>query len=376
MNCIDANLFGTVCDSCDGGAIFKILALIIKVLTMGVGVLGVLGIIIAGIMYLTSSGDESKMTKAKRRILEVVIGLIAYGVMFAALQFLLPGGIIQSDLTTSTSSCPVQTSQTGQLPTGGTLSGETGGSQTPTTTPEGSQTGGDTGGTTGGDAGGTTGGDTGGTQTSSGKTKSYSAFGQSWTVADTKTSLDSYRSTLNSHKVAQNSKVCSWSGSCTDSTAENGKCLSYAETFAYDLYYGTQTSDTCAAKYKRSGFGSSTTGDLSTVLSKVYSEITAGRPAVLMVHYTNSPTSRHFVTVIGFRSSVTSASQLTASDLLLLDTNGNLRWSGNHSTVLKPGGGTFTSSQNLELHTQNGSYRVDTHASADDSNPQNMTGSC
>lgn len=39
---------------------------------------------------------------------EVVLGLVVYGVMFTALQFLIPGGIIGSTLDTSTSSCPVQ----------------------------------------------------------------------------------------------------------------------------------------------------------------------------------------------------------------------------------------------------------------------------
>jgi len=107
-NCVNTALFGTVCDSCDGGAIYKILAMIIKILSTGVGVLAVLGIIIGGVIYLTSSGDASRMAKAKKRITEVVIGLIVYGVMFTVLEFLIPGGVLNSTLDSSTTSCPAK----------------------------------------------------------------------------------------------------------------------------------------------------------------------------------------------------------------------------------------------------------------------------
>ena len=112
MDCVDTIIFGQVCDACDGGAIYKILSLVIKILTGGVGVLATLGIIIAGVIYLTAAGDASRMAKAKKRISEIVIGLITYGMMFTVLQFLIPGGIIGSTLDTSTSSCPVQTQST------------------------------------------------------------------------------------------------------------------------------------------------------------------------------------------------------------------------------------------------------------------------
>lgn len=77
----------------DGSGVFRILNIVVNVLTMGVGVLGTLGIIIAGIQYLTASGNEAQMAKAKQRIIEVVIGLVVFGVMWAVLQFVIPGGV-------------------------------------------------------------------------------------------------------------------------------------------------------------------------------------------------------------------------------------------------------------------------------------------
>lgn len=64
--------------------------LVVDIFTVGVGVLGVTGVIIVGIQYLTAAGEEAKMTKAKRRMYEIVIGLVLYMVAYAILKWLLP----------------------------------------------------------------------------------------------------------------------------------------------------------------------------------------------------------------------------------------------------------------------------------------------
>ena len=106
QRCVNTNLFGQVCDYCDGGAIFKILAQFIQILTILIGTIAVLGIVIAGIMYITSSSDVDRQTKAKRRLFEIVIGLLCYGTLFAFMEFIIPGGIIHSTLDDTTPSCP------------------------------------------------------------------------------------------------------------------------------------------------------------------------------------------------------------------------------------------------------------------------------
>ncbi len=58
--------------------------------TTGVGVLGFTGIIIVGIQYLTAAGDAAKMTRAKRRMIEIVIGLVLYMFSYSLIRWLSP----------------------------------------------------------------------------------------------------------------------------------------------------------------------------------------------------------------------------------------------------------------------------------------------
>ena len=57
-----------------------------------VGVLGIIGVVIVGISYMTAGGDVAKATKAKRRIVEIVIGLALYMTAFALVRWLGMGG--------------------------------------------------------------------------------------------------------------------------------------------------------------------------------------------------------------------------------------------------------------------------------------------
>ena len=96
--CVETSIIqtedGKFCDtSNDGQGIYRILNIVVNVLTMGVGVLGTLGIVISGIQYMSASGNEAQMAKAKKRIFEVVIGLVVFGVMWVVMQFLIPGGV-------------------------------------------------------------------------------------------------------------------------------------------------------------------------------------------------------------------------------------------------------------------------------------------
>ena len=72
-------------------AITDILKMVVNILSIGVGILGVLGITITGIQYLTAGGSEEKTKKAKRRMFEIILGLVAYVLIYAFLQWLLPG---------------------------------------------------------------------------------------------------------------------------------------------------------------------------------------------------------------------------------------------------------------------------------------------
>lgn len=91
--CVSTAILGQgnqVCDDGNGSSIIDILKLVVNIMSIGVGVLGVVGITIVGIQYLTAGGNEEKTRTAKRRILEIVIGLAAYAAAYAILQWLLP----------------------------------------------------------------------------------------------------------------------------------------------------------------------------------------------------------------------------------------------------------------------------------------------
>lgn len=84
-NCVDTIILDGVCSATD------ILVLVVDIMSIGIGILGVIGIVWAGTLYLTAGGDPNKVQKAKTRLFEIVIGLAVYVVIYALLRFLLPG---------------------------------------------------------------------------------------------------------------------------------------------------------------------------------------------------------------------------------------------------------------------------------------------
>lgn len=84
---------GRYCDDEKGGGIFMILGIVLDVLTYGVGILAVVGFVMVGIMYTTARDNEGQVAKAKERLGQIVIGLVIYALLYALLQFLIPGGV-------------------------------------------------------------------------------------------------------------------------------------------------------------------------------------------------------------------------------------------------------------------------------------------
>ena len=128
-SCIETILFGQVCDSCDGGAILKIVAFGIKLFTAGVLVAATIGLIIVGIRWMTARENADQVARAKKRFLEIVIGIGVYALMFVIANFLIPGGIVASTTDSTTTSCP-------DAPTVATTTSKSGGTSGPTTSNE------------------------------------------------------------------------------------------------------------------------------------------------------------------------------------------------------------------------------------------------
>lgn len=161
------------------------------------------------------------------------------------------------------------------------------------------------------------------TTTVSGKPNTGSATTvdtSTYTLVNTRNDALQFAKAVERQKVAQNN---------TEDGPFNDLCLSFAYYHAYKLYNGDSLSSlsaleaskyTYAAKFKK--FNSD---DKQLVLAQVYESINAGQPCILHVNGNKEGTSRHYVAVIGYKSSVTSGSTITEEDLLIIDSHdGNL----------------------------------------------------
>lgn len=80
-------------DKGSGDGINRMLKFVVSFVMYGLGAAAVLALIIVGIQYMTARDNEAQMTKAKTRLFEIVIGLVAWGVMYAVLNWVIPGGL-------------------------------------------------------------------------------------------------------------------------------------------------------------------------------------------------------------------------------------------------------------------------------------------
>jgi hypothetical protein len=73
--------------------IWALLILVINILTAGVGILAVGGIVYGAILYATAEDKADQVNQAVNIIRNVIIGLVAFALMWAGLNFLIPGGV-------------------------------------------------------------------------------------------------------------------------------------------------------------------------------------------------------------------------------------------------------------------------------------------
>lgn len=73
--------------------IWGILLIVLNALTACVGIAAVGGIVYGSILYTTAADSTEQTKKAIEIIRNVVIGLVAYGLMYIGLNFIIPGGI-------------------------------------------------------------------------------------------------------------------------------------------------------------------------------------------------------------------------------------------------------------------------------------------
>lgn len=96
-NVVETTFFGNMKDDGNGCGVYTILNSVVDILSIGIGILAVIGITIVGIKYLTAKGNIEQTKKAKHRMLQIVIGLVAYVLLYAGIQWLLPGGKLNTN---------------------------------------------------------------------------------------------------------------------------------------------------------------------------------------------------------------------------------------------------------------------------------------
>ena len=75
-------------------AIWEVLLMVLNILTAGVGIAAVGGILYGSFLYTSASDKAEQTKKAIGVITNVVIGIVAYILMYGFLQFLIPGGVL------------------------------------------------------------------------------------------------------------------------------------------------------------------------------------------------------------------------------------------------------------------------------------------
>jgi len=73
--------------------VWSLLLTVINIMTAGVGVLALAGIIYGAVLYTSAGGNPEQVKKARTIFTNVVIGVIAFAAMYTLLNFLVPGGV-------------------------------------------------------------------------------------------------------------------------------------------------------------------------------------------------------------------------------------------------------------------------------------------
>ena len=76
----------------ENNGVWGLLMLVLNILTAGVGIVAVGGIVYGAVLYTTAEDKADQVKKATDIITNVVIGLIAFALMWALLNFIVPGG--------------------------------------------------------------------------------------------------------------------------------------------------------------------------------------------------------------------------------------------------------------------------------------------
>lgn len=77
----------------NNNGVWALLMMILNIMTAGVGIIAVGGIVYGAILYTTAEDKADQVKQATNIITNVVIGLILFALMWVGLNFIIPGGV-------------------------------------------------------------------------------------------------------------------------------------------------------------------------------------------------------------------------------------------------------------------------------------------
>ena len=89
----DAGVFGDK-NGCFCGGTVSVLNTTVTIFTAGIVVMGTIGIIWSGMLYMSARDNEAQVSQAKGRILQTVIGIGVFVLMDALIYLFMPGGAV------------------------------------------------------------------------------------------------------------------------------------------------------------------------------------------------------------------------------------------------------------------------------------------
>lgn len=80
-------------DKVENTGLWGVLLIVVNIMTAGVGVLALAGIIYGAVLYTSAGGSPEQVKKAYGIFTNVVIGVLAFAGMYTLLNFIVPGGV-------------------------------------------------------------------------------------------------------------------------------------------------------------------------------------------------------------------------------------------------------------------------------------------
>lgn len=81
-------------ENIENSGVWGILQITLNIMAAGVGIAAIGGFIYAGLLYAAAGDSQEQVKKAIGIITNVVIGLALFAVMYTAVNYLVPGGIL------------------------------------------------------------------------------------------------------------------------------------------------------------------------------------------------------------------------------------------------------------------------------------------